>query len=681
MRAGVKLTGGGALDPKMEPHDAKDIGWIVDDLPTPVCVAAVPDGHVVYFNRAYERLLTIGEKEGVGAPLTSTERPFGARARHLERLAVAQVVAARQSLVLDELLHCREGAEDMQLRVHAQPIFDSARQLTHVSIALVAVTEQAKPTGPSDTFEARLALVTEHAPIVSWALDDKGVITASEGAGLAALGVKSGELVGRNVFDLCAAYPSIVAPIRQALAGASSAYTAELPDAVYETWLRPIRNAEGAILGVVGLSNDTRELRQLQALSIQNDRVMALGTLAASVAHEINNPITYILVHAEQVGRALGKLDAIAAEVEGSHANDLKLWLGRLAEHFGTMKNGTERIASITRELRTFSRPDDNGLESIDIRRVVHSVLQLVGKKLETRARLSIDLQETAPVEANPARLVQVVLNLVMNAMQALPAGFGIHNEISVRTFGQGDRAFIEVADTGPGVPPADRERIFYPFVTTKATADGTGLGLFVCRNIVRGYSGNVSVEDRPGGGALFRVELPATPGARARPAPAAPAPVPASTVAPAHERREHILVIDDDPLVARALCLRLRQAGYRTSRDADGAAGLRRLLAKGDIDLVFCDLLMGGMSGMDFFEALQAQAPHQLQKLVFMTGGAFTPSARQLAIEQQGRVVEKPFDIVQEADRRLEELNASSFEGADRLPRQAAPNGDRDAQ
>jgi signal transduction histidine kinase len=640
----------------MEPHDANDIGWIVDDLPTPLCVAVVPDGHIAYVNRAYKRLLAEeGERETCrAARLTSDEKPLAMRARQLQQLAFSRVVSAREPLVLDELLLCGQAGDQVRLRVQAQPIFDADRHLTHVSIAWLNLAQTATPAVPGSELEARLALVAQHAPIVSWAADEHGVITVSEGAGLVALGVESGQLVGQNVFELYKGYPLIISHLRHALAGESCAYTAELPDAVYETWLRPVRDATGAVIGVAGLSNDIRELRQLQALSIQNDRVMALGTLAASVAHEINNPITYILVHAEQVGKALGKLDAIAADIGGPQAHDLRAWLGRLGEHFGTMKNGTERIAAITRELRTFSRPDDNGVEAMDIRRVVHSVLQLVGKKLETRARLSIDLQETAPVQANPARLVQVVLNLVVNAMQALPAGFGVHNEISVRTFGHEGRAIIEVADTGPGVPAADRERIFYPFVTTKGTAEGTGLGLFVCRNIVRGYSGTVSVEERPGGGALFRVELPATPGQHPRP-PAAIA-EPARTPAPesANIRREHILVIDDDPLVARALCLRLSQAGYRTSREADGAAGLRCLLAKGDIDLVFCDLLMGGMSGMDFFEALKVQAPAQLEKLVFMTGGAFTPSAQQLAMEQRGRVVEKPFDIVEEADKRL---------------------------
>ncbi len=241
-----------------------------------------------------------------------------------------------------------------------------------------------------------------------------------------------------------------------------------------------------------------------------------------------------------------------------------------------------------------------------------------------------------------------MVLNLVMNAMQSLPAAAARDNEIRIHTETRGATVVIEVSDSGPGVSLAERERIFEPFVTTKPIGEGTGLGLFVCRNIVRGYSGEVSVHDRPGGGVLFRVTLPvaadlATPVATTRrEAPDGPTPV------------AHVLVIDDDAAIASAFAGRLRRAGYRASTCSSGAAGLTYLFANGDIDLVFCDLMMKEMTGMDVHARLLSEAPAMLQKVVFMTGGAYSPAARQFLLDHPHDMVEKPFDLLAETRRRL---------------------------
>jgi nitrogen-specific signal transduction histidine kinase len=400
-------------------------------------------------------------------------------------------------------------------------------------------------------------------------------------------------------------------------------------------------------VGVTGLSHDIRELRRLQALSAQTDRTAAVGTLAASVAHEINNPLTYILSCADQVDGALEELDRLCAVPSVESAARMRSVLNTLREDFQTLQLGTERIAAITRELRSFNHPDDRVMVPTDARAAVRSVLQLVRKELEGRAKLSLDLGETAPIAAHPARLVQVVLNLVMNAMQSLPPAPAHQHEIAISTRTRSGCVVIEVSDTGPGVPEAQRERIFEPFFTTKPIGEGTGLGLFVCRNIVRAYAGEVRVEGRPGGGALFRVELP-IPQNALTPHPALAAEVPAPALS------AHVLIIDDDPQITSALCGQLKRAGYRASACSTGAAGLRRILTGTDIDLVFCDLMMKGMSGMELHAQLLEQDPALLHKIVFMTGGACSPSARQFVLEHPARIVEKPFDLIAETDRRL---------------------------
>jgi CheY-like chemotaxis protein len=282
----------------------------------------------------------------------------------------------------------------------------------------------------------------------------------------------------------------------------------------------------------------------------------------------------------------------------------------------------------------------------VDIRAVIGSVLKLVRKEVEARARLVLDLKETPPVIGNEARLVQVVLNLIVNAFQALRPDASGRNEVSVRTYSQGARVVIEVGDSGPGVPVADRERIFEPFFSTKEIGMGTGLGLFVCRNIVRGLSGDVAVTDGPAGGALFRVTLPA---GSARQASAA---LPDRPSQP--PTRRHIVIIDDDALVLRALSAKLTRAGFRVTSVGSGQSGLEILLGARDVDLVYCDLMMTGMTGMQVASALADKAPAIARKLVFMTGGAFSPRAHDFVAQHSQNTVGKPFDIVAETHRRL---------------------------
>jgi CheY-like chemotaxis protein len=382
---------------------------------------------------------------------------------------------------------------------------------------------------------------------------------------------------------------------------------------------------------------------------MQNDRIMALGTLAASVAHEINNPLTYVLAHGEDVDRELDDLEKLVDRLQGPALLDAKASLQRVRQGFMPIRSGTARIGAITRDLRTFSRPEETSLGPVDLRGVVLSVLKLVAKEVEARARLVLDLQETPPVSGNEGRLVQVVLNLIVNAMQALPADGAAAHEVSVRTGRAGTDAFVEVSDSGPGVPLDDRERIFEPFFSTKEIGVGTGLGLFVCRNVVRGLSGDVTVSDRPGGGAVFRVTVPATAGGGRAVAAPAPPPPPAADAG-----GRHIVLIEDDVMVGRALSLQLRTAGYRVTVIPDGQTARDTLRSFDDVDLIYCDLMMTGMTGMDLAQALAVEAPDVSSKMVFMTGGAFSPRARDFVAQHADHTVDKPFDIVAETLRRL---------------------------
>jgi two-component system cell cycle sensor histidine kinase/response regulator CckA len=628
-------------------HELSDL---IGQLPIGVWVAEVPSGTAAYTNRAFEAILGVGATRSSqieDAPTTYGIYDRSGKPYPVEELPFSRVVRTGQAVVVDDLvIHRRDGSR-VNVRAFAHPILSAAGALTHVSIVFIDITREVYAELERDRAAARVSFIVEHSPVAVWSADQTGCITLSQGAGLASPGVQSGDLVGQNVFELYAWHPTIGGYIRRALAGESLQYVVEVGDAAFDTWLSPMRDAKGSVVGVNGVSHDIRELRRLQAAGAQIDRTAALGTLASSVAHEINNPLTYVLYHGEQIEAGLEQLEGLCRSHSPDAVLQMRTLLVSLRDDFQTLRLGTERIASITRELRTFNHPDDKATGAVDVRAAVLSVLQLVGKELEARARLSLQLDETAPIEGHAARVAQVVLNLIMNAMQALPANAAHEHEIGISTATRDGHVVIEVSDSGPGVPVQDRERIFEPFVTTKPIGEGTGLGLFVCRNIVRGYTGEVSVQDRPGGGALFRVVLPAA-GA------SLPAPTALLQKPPSEHAAAHILIIDDDVQVANALSGQLKRAGYRASTCSSGASGLRRMLATEDIDLVFCDLMMKGVTGMDVHARLLEQAPALLPKVVFMTGGACSTGARQFVLDHADAVIEKPFNLLAETRRRL---------------------------
>ena len=608
--------------------------WMLDDLPIGVWVARAPEGRAVYANRAFREILGTEAVSGsVIGDVPVTYRVHDSTGNHypVEKLPFSRALATGERVVVDDIVIHRHDGRNVPVRAFGHPVKNSDGVTTHVIVAFTDITNEVKARADQATFETRLKIVVDHAPVVCWSADRDGIITLSEGAGLSPLGVRSGQLVGQSVFDLYRGHPTIEGYIRRGLAGESFWYTVSVGEAVYETWITPVRDTSGDIQGILAVSNDVSEIRKLQARTIQADRVMALGTLAASVAHEINNPLTYVLSYLDELQNCLRGFDESTIE--------------RAKSALDPIKKGVERIATITRDLRTFSRPDDVRLEPIDLPTVVESVLKLLRKEIEARAELVLSLEETRPVLGNEARLVQVVMNLVMNAIQALPQGAPREHQISVTVRDENEWAIIEVTDSGPGVAHADRDRIFDPFVTTKPVGVGTGLGLFVCRNVVQGLGGEVTVGDRAGGGAAFRVVLPVSDEIRTK--------VDSSGRLP-ETRATRVLLVEDDPLVARSFADRLRSEGIVVEIATGGDEALALLFKDARFDLVYCDLMMKDKTGMDFSEQIDARWPEFRTRVVFMTGGAFTPRAAAFVEQNADRCVDKPFDIIEDIAHRL---------------------------
>lgn len=629
----------------------QDLRWILDKLPTGVWVARAPSGEVEYANDAFEDILgvrAVSESRIADAPATYGIHDRTGKPYPVSLLPFSRALATRAPVVVDDLVIHRPDQTRVNVRAFGVPIFDAQGGVSHVIVAFYDITREVQAELSRESVEARLALAVNHAPIAVWTADDRGVVTLSEGAGLASMGVASGQLVGQNLFDLYRDHPTIPAHIRRGLAGESFWYTVDVPGATYDTYLTPLRNAGGEVVGIAGLSNDVTELRRLQANAIQNDRVIAIGTLAASVAHEINNPLTYLLAHFRMTERDFEKLATVLETVPGAAGDAARELVQSLRSNLVPLRTAGDRIAGITRQLKTFTRSQGERRELVDLSSVVRSVLQLVGKDLDARARAELDLEEANTV-ADEARLVQVVMNLVVNAMHAVQGKRRSESEIVIRTRRRENLAILEVEDNGVGVPMGDRERVFEPFFTTKDIGEGTGLGLFVCRNIARDFDGDITVEDRPGGGARFRLRLPARGGARTA--------SPTKDVARANRetaRPGRILIVDDEPLLEQALAATLRGAGHHVTSVGSGLQALDILLSSEPFDLVYCDLMMGGMTGMDVAHMLEERAPLRLERIVFMTGGAFTEEARAFLEKHRSQCIDKPFDILEQTRIRL---------------------------
>ena len=627
---------------------------VLDRLPLGLWVARAPSGEVIYTNQAFREILGMGGVAGVAIGEAPTTYGIYDRLGNLypvEKLPFSRALAEGQPVTVDDLVIHRSDGQRVHVRAFATPVRAvMGAPVTLVIVAFIDISAEMAAIANRQLAEDRLAFAIDHAPVIFFTLDQQGVITFCAGAGLKGIGVSGQELVGRSVLDIYPNNSEVLANLARVRAGETVTGTSRLGDGIIESFLTPLRGESGEIIGVTGVSTDVTEQRRLQAKAIQSDRIMAMGTLAASVAHEINNPLTYILGSVDELQRHLARLEEVSLPPQARH--ELEPMAARLKE----IRTGAERVRHVAHDLRSFARPDDETVSAVQVAAVARAVLELVRKEIEARARLVLDLQEAPAVRANEARLVQVILNLLVNAWQALDPGNPGKHEIGLRTLADGRRALIEVWDTGPGVPPEQRERVFEPFFSTKQTGQGTGLGLFVCRNIVTAFGGSITVHDHAGGGALFRVTLPAAvTGMMRRLTPPVgagdSAAHPASIIGPG--RRGRVLIVDDDEWVARSLAQSLTPE-YDVTVVKNGEHAVALLTTSPAFDLVYCDLMMSEVTGMDVYDRLAERAPSVLPKLVFMTGGAFTPRAARFVEERKDVVVHKPFDVVAETRRRL---------------------------
>jgi two-component system, cell cycle sensor histidine kinase and response regulator CckA len=566
-----------------------------------------------------------------------------------------------------------KGASDDELRIRAEerlterrrdPVSGEAfegpdaQRLVHElqvhQIELELQNEELRQTRAE--LEAALAHSTdlyELAPVGYLTLDPNGEILQVNLTGARLLGLERSKLVGRRFGRLVSTecgqvLTNFLARVFERGSGAVCEVVMNLEGAgPLELELKGTAVEDADLCRVVAM--DITERKQLQASLAQADRLASIGMLAAGVAHEINNPLTYVLYNLSslsddvpEVLRRLGEVHRALVDrlgVAGLHellgdADGLfdPALAGDLSDRFRDALEGTRRIRNVAKMLGTFSQVRTTEIEPLDLRSAIRSAIDVAYNEIKYRARVVTDFGTSSYVMGNSGQISQLFLNLLVNAAHAISEGNADRNEIRIRTWREGDEVCTEVRDTGCGIPADSLARIFDPFFTTKPFGTGFGLGLSLVKNIVTSLGGSVDVTSEVGCGTSFVVRLPA-------------ASAPAGEVEPAQPSawQGRVLVVDD--VAGVRSILRLFLTRHEVVEAESGERALSILAEDQAFDVILCDLMMPNVSGVDVHAWLVREHPGLASRLIFMTGGAFAPATREYLTTVENAVIEKPFN------------------------------------
>nr|WP_245930587.1 response regulator [Methylobacterium radiodurans] len=452
------------------------------------------------------------------------------------------------------------------------------------------------------------------------------------------LNARKAALLGRSVADSLGRREADLAPVaaESAAADLAAVRSGEVGNTLVsegpagaERWTQvvrvPIRDAAGAVAHLATIERDVTEQKSLEARLRQSDKMQALGTLAGGIAHDFNNLLTAIL----------GSLELAVPKVEGQPR------VQRLIEN---ARGAAERGASLTKRLLSFSRTHDLHARATDVNTLIAGMSDLFGRSLGGLVTVRTDLApDLPPAQVDPDQLELAVLNLCINARDAMPDG----GTIVVATdrlviaddpdLAPGTYLRVSVTDEGSGIPPEILKRVCEPFFTTKAVGQGTGLGLAMVFGLAQQSKGRFSIESAVGRGTRVELALPCAEGA-------AQAETAEEADAPLASRPARVLVVDDDPEVRHVTASFIRRFGYRETEAASGTAALA-LLERETFDLVVADLAMPGMSGVDLANLVRARWPDL--PLLILTG-----HAEAIEIPEDLPVLAKPFQSAELARR-----------------------------
>lgn len=424
------------------------------------------------------------------------------------------------------------------------------------------------------------------------------------------------------------------------------AETGKVLEKLFHCIFEPIRGRDGKVEVIWCLLFDVTENAEMEAKLRSAERMASLGEMAAGVAHEINNPLGYSLMSLEMLQKQLSEHFQ-----GGKLPRDMNEILSRATE-------GMERVQNIVRGLKSFTRNDESRLEPVDLIAPLTAAVNFTSNETRHRATVKTDFRDAPKTLANEGRLTQVFINLIVNSAQAIEPGHANDHRIDVRLMSDvSGNAVVEVEDSGCGIPTEQLERIFEPFFTSKPIGIGTGLGLSIVHGIITGFGGEIQVQSSVGKGTLVRVVLPPsrtqtrTVGTVRTIEPSKKAEVEGLEMT---STKKKILIVDDDRSLRDVIVSALEDEHevYSVESAVEALAKIgNQPLA---YDWIVCDVMMPQMTGMEFYERMKARGDSSEQKIILMTGGAFTPAVRSWMEALTNPKLEKPFRI-----RQLKELLA----------------------
>lgn len=473
-----------------------------------------------------------------------------------------------------------------------------------------------------------LTMALAHAVDAITRVDESGICVGGNPALHSLLGYANREVDGLRFLDLV--HPTDRANVAAAFASART-------DELLEIEARGVRKdnrllpLQLSIIARAGGRGHFCFVRDLTLKKTEEERlaaavsVTAIGAFATGLAHEINNPLAVVLANVEEAGHVTGELQPKIPKEALEDFTELRTMLSEA-------HNASQRIQNMVRDVRVFACPDHRS-GKVDLNTITDSCCNIVYAEIRHRAKLTKRLNAVVPIIGNEAKLAQLVLNLLVNAAQAMPEGMVSENEITVETRQQGRGAIVlEISDTGSGIDPAISNRVFDAYFSTKPRRPG--MGLAIVRAAVSAHGGEITLTPRPGGGTVARVVLPtleADVGDEAKP--------------PSETSQRRVLVVDDDPLVLRSLT-RILARDFEVAAARNGREALDMVRAGGTYDAMLCDLVMPELSGIELHEVLTHDDPELARRTVFLTGGAFTGRA-QTFLESVGQPhLEKPVDL-----------------------------------
>jgi PAS domain S-box-containing protein len=644
------------------------------------------DGRFLMVNARFCELLGREETEIVGQAGSSVTHPDD----------IARTVRCYQAVARGELAVGRiekrilRGDSHIWVQVSATAVRDPSGQPRYFFHQVENIHERKRFEDELRQSEGRLRALMEQLPDAVIVHRDGRVVYANAAAVRTLGHRRSEDLLGAGVLTLV--HPDDVSGLRRRiLALASDGTSTESAEerllrrdgSFVSVEMKTLRIAFDGAPALMSIARDVSEEKALRAKLAQADRLATVGSLATGVAHEINNPLTYVLANLTSVAK-----DLDAAKEAG------RALLEKLQQRVRLALDGVNRIRGIVRDLRTFSRTDNDAVDRVHVDRVLEAVVGLASSELMTRVRVEKAIHPVPAVLAHEGRLSQVFLNLVVNAVHAMEARPGDHvlrlssfverggapergaerEEQSLEQAGQGEQwVCVRVEDTGAGIAPEHLGRLFDPFFTTKPIGVGSGLGLAICRNIVTAYGGTIDVASVLGRGSSFTVRLPPAPELRADdgvedrrdPADARGTPALArgstrtgagSAVgdqadAQAEEDRDghfvrtlRLLVVDDEPHVVDAVRT-LLPPSVDVATAYSGAEACTMLDEEAPFDAVLCDLMMPGVTGIDVYAHIRDKHPGLARHTGFMTGGALSDRAAEFFDRNAQLCIGKPFD------------------------------------